>query len=123
LAFAAHAPSRHGRHSVEASCRLVRWSRSLSGTRRTLGFVKDDDDDLIDAGEDEDVQTWVPSRDVLHRWRRNEGGRLVYPLWSIKPIRGLTRTSVTMHTGLTTRSGGGQTTEMTVARLFWPDEA
>ena len=28
-------------------------------------------------------------RDVVYRWRRNEEGRLVYRLWSIKPIMGL----------------------------------
>jgi hypothetical protein len=31
----------------------------------------------------------VPCRDVVYRWRRNEEGRLVYRLWSIKPIMGL----------------------------------
>ena len=46
-----------------------------------LAFDKGDDDDLIDVGEDEDEQAWVPCRDVVYRWRRNEEGRLVYRLW------------------------------------------
>jgi hypothetical protein len=44
---------------------------------------------LIDVGGDEEGQAWVPCRDVVYRWRRNEDGRLVYRLWSIKPIMGL----------------------------------
>ena len=54
-----------------------------------LAFDKGDDDDLIDVGEDEDGQAWVPCRDVVYRWRRNEEGRLVYRLWWTKPIMGL----------------------------------
>jgi hypothetical protein len=56
----------HARFEQEASRCLVAWSRSLSGIRRKLRYLKDDDDDLIDIGEDEDEQAWVPCRDVVY---------------------------------------------------------
>jgi hypothetical protein len=44
---------------------------------------------LIGFGEDEDEQSWVPCREVVCPWRRNEEGRLVYRLCEVKPIMGL----------------------------------
>jgi hypothetical protein len=32
------------------------------------------------------AEGWVPFREVLYRWGRNEQGRLGYRLWAIKPI-------------------------------------
>jgi hypothetical protein len=69
-------------------CRLVAWSRSLSGIRRKLGFLKEDapdGEDLIDVGED-DGQVWVPFREVIYRWRRSEEGRMAYTPRSATPI-------------------------------------
>jgi hypothetical protein len=69
--------------------RLVAWSRSLSGICRKLGFLKEDapeGEDLIDVGEDDDGQAWVPIREVVYRWRRAEEGRMAYTLSAIKPI-------------------------------------
>jgi len=80
LAFLLTTPSRHGRHCVEASRRLVAWSRSSSGIRRQLGFVKDDDDDLIDIGEDDDGAVWIIARILAYRWTRDDAGRWAYRL-------------------------------------------
>jgi hypothetical protein len=74
-------------HYALGSRRLVAWSRSLSVIRRKLGFLTDDDDqseDLIDVGEDYEPEAWVPFREVLYRWRRNEEGKLAYYLWTSK---------------------------------------
>jgi hypothetical protein len=75
-------------HDALASRRLVAWSRSLSAIRRKLGFVKDDNvpEDLVDVGEDDDTDAWVPFREVQYRWRRNERGRMAYHLWFVRPV-------------------------------------
>jgi hypothetical protein len=68
-------------HYALGSRRLIAWSRSLSEIWRKLGFLEDDD--FVDG------ETWMPYREVVYRWCRNEEGRLAYHLWMIKPIMGL----------------------------------
>jgi hypothetical protein len=71
------------------------WSRGRGHClkiRHRLGFLKDDGDDfadLVDVGEDNDAEGWLPFREVQYRWRRNAEARLGYHLWMIKPIMGL----------------------------------
>ena len=54
---------------------------SLSKIRRKLGVLRDDKDDvedLIDIGEDDDEQECIPPREVQYRWRRGEEGHMAY---------------------------------------------
>jgi hypothetical protein len=58
-------------HYALGSRHLVAWSRSLSNICRKHGFLKEDGDDfedLVDVGQDDDEQGWVPFRQVQYRW-------------------------------------------------------
>ena len=42
----------------------------------------------IKVGEEEETPAWVPFREVLYRWHRDEEGRLAYHLCMNKPVIG-----------------------------------
>jgi hypothetical protein len=64
---------------------LAAWSRSLSNTRRRLGFLDDDEasEDLVDVGDDEDGDEWVVQQVLGYRWTRGDDGRWSYRLKTI----------------------------------------
>jgi hypothetical protein len=55
----------------------------LPPLRSVLGLLNDAGDgfeDLIDVGEDDDVEKWITFQEVTYRWRRNEQGQ-----WGVFP--------------------------------------
>jgi hypothetical protein len=74
-------------HYALAGRRMVSWSRSLSPFRKALGFLDDDDDeDLVDVGDDDNTDGWVVVEMVVYRWG-HQGGRYGYYLVSIHEPR------------------------------------
>lgn len=69
-------------HYRLAHRRMIAWSRSLSDTRRRLGFLDEDEasEDLVDVGPDENGYEWVPVRVLGYRWTRGDDGRWAYRL-------------------------------------------
>jgi hypothetical protein len=64
-------------HYGLAHRRMVHWSRSLSKIRKALGFLDSDEgaEDLVDVGEDDDGEVWVPVRILTYKWCRDANGR------------------------------------------------
>ena len=67
-------------HYGLVSRRMITWSRSLSPIRKSLGFLdtKDQSEDLVDVGEDDDGLEWKVAKILTYRWSRNKEGRWAY---------------------------------------------